>query len=152
MNNCGNFKSFGDSKFVPECSHDSLKKFFLLSSYWSNHQEEFCKIYDRIEKFIFTYDKPYGLLDFSDKEGTTGYYSGNISTGDAEKVKEVTVKRGLMSENNRLVKISENEFILKVASIEPKEEIIEENGLKLTIRYGEFAPFLKLVNQYLAES
>jgi hypothetical protein len=57
-----------------------------------------------------------------------------------------------MSENNRLVKINENEFILKVASIEPKEEVIEENGLKLTVRYGEFAPFLKLVNQYLAES
>ena len=56
-----------------------------------------------------------------------------------------------MSENNRLVKISENDFILKVASIESKEEVIEENGLKLTVRYGEFAPFLKLANQYLAE-
>jgi len=41
-----------------------------------------------------------------------------------------------MSENNRLVKVSENEFILKVASIEAKEEVIEENGLKLIVRYG----------------
>lgn len=55
LNNCGNFKSFGDSKFVPECSQQALRKFFLLSSYWSAHQDEFCGIYDKIEKFVFTH-------------------------------------------------------------------------------------------------
>ena len=30
--------------------------------------------------------------------------------------------------------------------------MIEQNGLKLTLKYGEFAPFLKDLNKYLTEA
>jgi hypothetical protein len=46
------------------------------------------------------------LINFADKDGTTGYYSANVTTQDAEKVKEILIKKGFMSENNRLIKVS----------------------------------------------
>jgi dipeptidyl-peptidase-3 len=39
-----------------------------------------------------------------------------------------------------------------VASIEAKEETIEENGLKVKFQYGEFAPFLRDLNKHLSEA
>ena len=35
-------------------------------------------------------------------------------------MKEITIKKGIMSENDRLVKVNENEFIIKVASVDNK--------------------------------
>jgi hypothetical protein len=29
---------------------------------------------------------------------------------------------------------------------------MEENGVKITIKYGEFSPFLALMNKYLTEA
>ena len=55
LDNCGNYKSFGDSKFIPECSKDNFKKFWLLTEYWSANKESFQNIYSRIEKFIFSH-------------------------------------------------------------------------------------------------
>lgn len=41
-----------------------------------------------------------------------------------------------MSENNRLVKVSDNEFILKIASENAKEEIIEHEKAKVHLKFG----------------
>ena len=32
---------------------------------------------------IFNAETPYALIEFSDKKGTTGYYSKNVTSGDA---------------------------------------------------------------------
>jgi dipeptidyl-peptidase-3 len=37
IDNNGNYKSFGDSKFIPECSEEVFRNFFLATPYWSNH-------------------------------------------------------------------------------------------------------------------
>jgi len=136
LENAGNFKSFGDSKFIPECTQEVFVNFWKCAPYWSNHAEEFEKIWSRIGKYIFEFNKPYALIQFSDKEGTTGYYSKNCTSEDAEKVKKVLIEKGIMSENNRLVKVSENEFIVKIAACVSKEESFEHSGLKITLKYG----------------
>jgi ribosomal protein S19 len=41
---------------------------------------------------------------------------------------------------------------VKVASVEVREETFEEDGIHITFKYGEFAPFLKQVNHYLSEA
>lgn len=150
LDNCGNFKSFGDSKFVPGCSEECFKQFLATSNYWKGQPDRFVSIYNRICKQIFAHEKPFGLLNFSNKGGTTGYYSANVSESEAEKIKGVFIKKGKMSENNRLVKVAADKYLVKVASEEQKEEeVIEEVGISITIRYGEFSPFLGLVNHEL---
>lgn len=152
MENAGNFKSFGDSKFIPEVSKEVFAKFWRSTPYWSSHEEDFNKIWERIETYIFTAEKPYALIQFSDKEGTSGYYSKNCTSTDAEKVKKILIDKGIMSENNRLVKVSDNEFIVKIASEVQKEESFEKDGVKIHLKFGEFSSFLKLVNKYLEEA
>ena len=41
LENSGNFKSFGDCKFVPECSKETFVKFWTSTPYWGKHPEEF---------------------------------------------------------------------------------------------------------------
>lgn len=92
----------------------------MSTPYWSQHKKEFDGIWGRIGKYIFEHEKPYGLINFRNKEGTTGYYSSNCSSEDADKIKKITVAEGLMCENNRLVKISDTEYIIKIAAVESK--------------------------------
>lgn len=70
---------------------------------------------------IFDAETPLGHIDFSDKNGTSGYYSKNVTSADAEAVKEILIGRGIKSENNRLTKQGNNEFTVKIGSIEAKE-------------------------------
>ena len=37
LGNCGNYKSFGDSKFVPDIDSSQLENLFLMSLYWRDH-------------------------------------------------------------------------------------------------------------------
>ncbi len=97
IDNNGNYKSFGDSKFIPECQEEVFRNFFLATPYWAAHPQEFGHIYDRISKLLFIADTPYGLIDFSDKNGTNGYYSKNITFKDAEKIKNIMIKKGIRS-------------------------------------------------------
>lgn len=108
IDNAGNYKSFGDSKFIPECSADTFRKFFLATPHWSANAENFNKIYSRIEKLVFNAETPYALIGFSDKKGTSGYYSRNVTSADAEKVKDILMSKSIMSENNRLTKQGDN--------------------------------------------
>ena len=62
---------------------------------------------------------------------------------DAEKVKKILIGKSIMSENNRLVKVGENQFIVKIASENAREEVFEVDGVKITLQYGEFSSFLK---------
>ena len=71
---------------------------------------------------------------------------------DAEKIKEITIKRGIRSENNRLTKQDDTHFTVKVASVDVREEIVESDGIQIKFQYGEFAPFLKQVNHYLSQA
>ena len=67
LENAGNFKSFGDSKFVPDCSEEDFVKFWKSTAYWAAHPDEFDGIWDRIKQFIFGYAKPFALINFTDK-------------------------------------------------------------------------------------
>ena len=90
------------------------------------------------------------MIDFSSNNGTSGYYSKNISSADAEAVKDALISRCMKSENNRLTKQGDKEFTVKIGSVDAKEEIIEHKGLKIKLQYGEFSPFLKKTNKYLS--
>ena len=90
--------------------------FWVSSAYWSKNEVQFHGMWNKISKQIFAWEKPYALINFSNKEGTTGYYSANCSNEDAEKVKKILIDKGIMSENNRLVKVGEADYIVKIAS------------------------------------
>ena len=76
--NCGNYKSFGDTKFIPEISQDKLVDFIRASEAYQEEPSRFEEILESILLELYEFRSPYYEIAFSDKNGATSYYSYNI--------------------------------------------------------------------------
>ncbi|KAI1437545.1 peptidase family M49 [Xylaria sp. CBS 124048] len=111
LGNAGNYKSFGDAKFLPRCSESAFAALAATSP-------EALKLYRATSGAIFSADKP-GLLHlgYTDDGHMTTYYpdSPDITKAEIEAVSAWMEKKGLLPENTRLVKKGA-EFGLLIAS------------------------------------
>lgn len=74
-------------------------------------------IYEKIEREIYTEDEPFARIGFRDENnGTTSYYSSNITKDDAKMIDEWCQELNISPLNTRLIKNSETEFELLIAS------------------------------------
>ncbi|CAD8051708.1 unnamed protein product [Paramecium sonneborni] len=151
--NCGNYLSFGDSKFVPELPVEKFRQFLQLTKAYSEQQEEFTKIWNLIEKYIYTYEKPYGLLDLVEKGGSNSYYSPNLSKEQIEELDQFLHKQNLSELNTRVI-LNGDRIELLVASSERSDTVIlgEVQGKKVQAIYGDFKSFLNGVAINLREA
>lgn len=53
FNNCGNFKSFGDTKFVPELSPATFETMIKASASYETHKEQMDLIWEKISLEVF---------------------------------------------------------------------------------------------------
>ena len=88
FNNCGNFRSFGDTKFVPELESADFRKIFESSLAYSTHREVIENIWSRIEREVYTETDPHQRIGFPDKNGVSSYYSSNCTSDDAKFIDE----------------------------------------------------------------
>ena len=116
--------------------HKNFEK-FLLAPYWSWNKEQFHKMYDAIKKTqVFKYDSLLAwLIDFADKNGTTGYYS-KITFADGYTIKAILINKCLWFKNNRLIKQDETHYTVEIALIQKKEESFQENSMAIKLDYG----------------
>ncbi|KAJ5179681.1 hypothetical protein N7492_002891 [Penicillium capsulatum] len=115
LGNCGNYKGFGDSKFIPRLPVSALE---ALASATPETQAAFQKanstgggIYETSEQSLMHLGYP--------KEGhMTTYYpdSPSISKEEVTAVGDLMEKKGLALENTRLRKTSSGDFELLIAS------------------------------------
>ncbi|TVY19655.1 putative dipeptidyl peptidase, partial [Lachnellula arida] len=112
LGNCGNYKGFGDSKFVPRCEEKVFDALAAVSPKASKH-------YKATNGAIFTSDNS-GImhLGFPDEGHMTTYYpdSKGITKADINAVSEFLEKKGLLPENTRLRKNTGGNFDLLIAS------------------------------------
>lgn len=88
FSNCGNYRAFGDTKFVPELSPDKFKTIIKSSESYNSYKDIIDRIIDKTEKEIFTETDPFYQIGFRDNNGTTSYYSSNVTSEDAKKLDE----------------------------------------------------------------
>lgn len=150
--NCGNYKSFGDTKFVPELGPDSFKKIVRSSENYEAHKEVLETILEKIELEVYTEDEPYSRIGFRDENnGTTSYYSSNVTKADAKMVDEWCQEIGVSPLNTRLFKLSETEYELRIASSvadaakTPYLKTYEKDGKKLHVKGADFAEIMTKV-------
>lgn len=86
LSNCGNFKAFGDTKFVPELNPETFKKIVHNSDNYSTHKDIIDKILALTEKEIFCEEDPFHQIGFRDNNGVTSYYSANVTSEDAKMI------------------------------------------------------------------
>jgi len=112
LGNSGNYKSFGDSKFIPRCDESAFAALAKTSAEAQKH-------YEATGGAIFAADKP-GLLHlgFTDEGHLTTYYpdSPDITKDEIGAVAKWMQETGLLPENTRLRKTKDGVFELLIAS------------------------------------
>ncbi|KAI1489741.1 peptidase family M49 [Biscogniauxia mediterranea] len=112
LGNSGNYKSFGDAKFIPRCPESAFAALAATSP-------EAQKFYDATAGAIFAADKPALMhLGYPDQGHMTTYYpdSPDITQAEIEAVSKWMEKKGLLPENTRLVKTKDGSFEILIAS------------------------------------
>ncbi len=115
MGNCGNYKGFGDSKFIPKISPDALSKLASVS-------EQCKKALERASSSGggFYETKQPGLMHFGYPEAghISTYYpdSPDITKEEIIQVGDLLGEEKLLLENTRLRKTSSGDFEVLVAS------------------------------------
>lgn len=150
--NLGNYKSFGDSKFVPRLS---VEEFQLLVDSLKN--EQISALFDSVKRAIYSLDDKIAMLGSPEDGHVSGYYLNVVSKIEGEAVDAALAKHGIMPENIRVSKADDSHFVVHVASAfisnatgyyPDKIEFEIQGGRKasLTFKFGDHSKeFAKIV-------
>uniref|UniRef100_A0A8C7N4M3 Dipeptidyl peptidase 3 n=1 Tax=Oncorhynchus kisutch TaxID=8019 RepID=A0A8C7N4M3_ONCKI len=81
--NMGNYKSFGDTKFIPNLPKEKLKALVWQSQAFQDSPSEMEALWDSCSTLLFSLEDQQKQLGLGDK-GVTTYFSGNCCLEDAE--------------------------------------------------------------------
>lgn len=114
--NCGNYRAFGDTKFVPELPSEEFRQVISKSEAHKSHGQVLDELWTAIEMEVYAEEDPFRILGFRDDNGTTSYYSSNVTSADAKLIDEFCQSHGISPLNTRLFKLSDSEYELRIAS------------------------------------
>ncbi|XP_003707368.2 dipeptidyl peptidase 3 [Megachile rotundata] len=147
--NAGNYKSFGDSKIIPNISKDKFETLIKSSKAYRNNPKDIEEIWSKIKNIIYNINEKLKSLGLGEK-GVTTYFSANCTEKDAELVNEFKQKKGLESYNARCFKTTNDidTYEIRLASIEThddpcitlSEEIFKNAKYKIT--RGDYSKLL----------
>ena len=111
LGNGGNYKSFGDSKFVPRVSAHGLEALAKCSF-------ETLDLFRKCREGIYSLDGGRAMLGYPDAGHVSAYYpkSPSITKDEIAAISGAMEKRELLPENTHLSKIAPGRFKLLVAS------------------------------------
>lgn len=135
LSNLGNYKSFGDAKFVPRLSKESFAKISSVSA-------EATALFKKISEPLYS-TKPdtANLLGYPDQGHVTAYYSRDITEKEVKAIQAVTAANGILPENTRVFKTGTKEFSLMIASADITSPAVTSLKDSYEFEYGT----LKLV-------
>lgn len=152
LSNLGNYKSFGDTKFIPRISREGFAELVTALNNPSVKQ-----IWLEVNEAIYTINDKSKMLGWPDKGHVTGYYINSISKNEAESINSALAEKGIMPENTRVEKAGDCTFVIHVASSERQnlttyypgeiEFSILGQPAKMKIQFGDHAAeFAKIVD------
>ncbi|KAJ2907008.1 peptidase family M49 [Zalerion maritima] len=152
LGNTGNYKSFGDAKFIPRCPESAIAALAATSTEANEH-------YKATKGGISSANEQGMLhLGYTDAGHMTTYYpdSPDITQADIEAVTAWMGKQGLLPENTRLKKTNGNFQILIASAVAPSEgdvgketrfaiEVGPLAGKTIELVYGDYASEMKAI-------
>jgi len=143
----GNYKSFGDLKFVPRIPKAELRK---LVEYAGGEAKE---LFYEVEEVLYSVvPEERNWIGYIDAGHVSAYYpdSPSITKAEIKEVLEATAANGILVENTRLKKVSRSEFHVLFASADmtpPEGQKTEfafgDTGRKkLKLVYGDYAELM----------
>uniref|UniRef100_A0A1X7UPH2 Uncharacterized protein n=1 Tax=Amphimedon queenslandica TaxID=400682 RepID=A0A1X7UPH2_AMPQE len=114
--NFGNYKSFGDTKFIPDLPREKLEKLITSSQCYCDNKERISFLWSSVADGMFSLHPPTVRQLAFPPDGITTYYSGNCGKEDAEIIKEFMLNKDLSPYNTRLFKNEDGTYELRLAS------------------------------------
>lgn len=162
LGNTGNYKGFGDSKFVPRIEEEDMKQL-------SSVNDECSKLYATLTKTgggLYETTDPQGMhLGYPEQGHTSAYYpdSADITKEEIEEVSRVLAEKKLLVENTRLRKKNQTDFELLIASAQkaPRSEdkdlgdtesIDMKDGKKLRLVFGDYQKEMERITLAIKEA
>lgn len=101
--NAGNYKGFGDTKFVPGIEVGRLEGLLRLSPVWT----ELEKLWAEVREAVYDLEAGRHCLGYK-PHGCTAYFSGNMDESDNRRVQEWSKQKKIELYNSRCFKTVEN--------------------------------------------
>lgn len=158
LSNTGNYRGFGDNKFIPGVPEEKLVKLVKMSKAWQSDPAAMENLWSEVSGPLYSMRDWEKNLGFPPK-ATTTYFSRNCTEKDAELVSEYMKKKGIEGYITRLFKEKvpgagdQDCYEIRYASVlstEDKEaadhlgrdEMSNKSCVKFT--RGDYSPLLKL--------
>lgn len=161
--NMGNYKSFGDTKFIPNLPKERLKELVFSSAAFHQHPEEMKSLWETYGELMYSLEPRQQSLGLGDK-GITTYFSGNCTHEDAELVQRFLDCKNISAYNTRLFKSKSSDekptYEIRLASANTNDSPVEKEmsskllcfdfeGKQFTVNRGDYSPLLKKVVENL---
>lgn len=167
LGNLGNYKSFGDTKFIPDVPQAKLEDFIKRTDAYKDDADGVQKLWDSIKDRLYSLSPREQTLGLREK-GITTYFSFNCDISDAEIAQEFMTSKQLSAYNTRLFKYKENGddvYEIRLASAKSNDEkhslpvfgtydftTKDSKNVKVKVTRGDYGPLLQLVVENLAQA
>lgn len=145
FSNAGNYLSFGDSKFIPRITSQEFRQ--VIQSYFP----DYVSMYDTLEKQIYAIDPSERYLGYY-PEGSTKYFSPNMTKEDCKLVDDFIKEYKLEGWNTMAQKVGDVYYILYPASEKDAQVKYNYKGKEFIMNFGNFKQELTQVVMYLREA
>ncbi|XP_029468951.1 dipeptidyl peptidase 3 [Rhinatrema bivittatum] len=164
--NMGNYKSFGDTKFIPNLPKEKLKTLLWKSEAFRQHPEEMESLWKNCGELMYSLIPRQKQLGIGDK-GTSTYFSENCTIEDAELAQKFLDSKTISAYNTRLFKNKARDgpfcFEVRLASaasndsdldtdLSEKLKCFEFSGARFEVTRGDYAPLMRKVVENLQKA
>lgn len=172
-NNMGNYKSFGDKKFIPNIAKEKFEKFVIhCANNFSNHGPEIIALWKRVGDAMYRLSPSCTQLGFPPR-GITTYYSSNCNQDDAVIIQKFLDSKGLLAYNTRVLKYKDQEsgtlkYEVRLASSDSEAGTLpgSDNSVFDTVNFqtdsrsevlvqitrGDYSELMRLMNESLEKA
>uniref|UniRef100_A0A667YRT1 Dipeptidyl peptidase 3 n=1 Tax=Myripristis murdjan TaxID=586833 RepID=A0A667YRT1_9TELE len=167
--NMGNYKSFGDTKFIPNLPKDKLKALVWASQAFQDQPGEMEALWNSCSCPLYSLEDRQKQLGLGDK-GITTYFSGNCGLEDAELAQKFLDSQNLSAYNTRLFKRENGGkacYEVRLASAVQKGQsqrvpcclfltvqlsVVLSLKKEFTVKRGDYAPLMEKVSYYVQQA
>lgn len=163
--NMGNYKSFGDTKFIPNLPKEKFKALVWESQAYKERPGEIEVLWNSCSNLLYSLEDKKKQLGLGDK-GITTYFSGNCCLEDAELAQKFLDSKNLSAYNTRLFKKEcdgKRCYEVRLASAVKKDCAVEGEAetrcgtfdfedASFTVCRGDYALLMEKVSQNLEKA
>ncbi|XP_032511011.2 dipeptidyl peptidase 3 [Danaus plexippus] len=159
--NSGNYKGFGDTKFIPNLPKECFEVIVKSSKAFKNDEAHISKLWENTKNAMYSTAPRLASLGLADK-GITTYFSSNCTEADSTLVNDWMKTKRIEAYICRTFKTTADDglplYTIHLASVEKSSKpplTMDKEKYKnayFQVTRGDYSPLLSLVNENLAKA